>query len=299
MTKIGHRLLKSLYEPELNTGIVSDMHQSLIWFSQRWSMMEYGFLTSYFLSTGVYFLGKYAQKKLRDMQEKEATEYIAQARRQFHFESNQRTCNMTGNPRQHAHPGTLRASPVCVSCDHKATGCVFAVLSMLPPLKEAIVTQLDSESLTALLRSKWVERWGFLITTSCCYFSMLVLVFSSSLCTPHNAKCLIFKAVIVFIYSLFSYFRDWMIFLNWLSITSSIDSFTSAVSSINRMLLGFFCHPNSNRERNYKFQTSASTNSWNSVVTLFGLSAVSLYVWKCSDVQTEEQMIFICVYFAA
>lgn len=72
---------------------------------------------------GVYFLGKYAQKKLRELQEKEATEYIAQARRQFHFESNQRTCNMT-------------------------------VLSMLPPLREAIVTQLNSENLTALLKTK-------------------------------------------------------------------------------------------------------------------------------------------------
>lgn len=72
---------------------------------------------------GVYFLGKYAQKKLRELQEREATEYIAQARRQFHFESNQRTCNMT-------------------------------VLSMLPPLREAIVTQLNSESLTALLKTK-------------------------------------------------------------------------------------------------------------------------------------------------
>lgn len=48
------------------------------------------------LATGVYFLGHYAQKKLRQLQEKEAAEYIAQARRQFHFESNQRTCNMTG-----------------------------------------------------------------------------------------------------------------------------------------------------------------------------------------------------------
>lgn len=72
---------------------------------------------------GVYFLGKYAQKKIRDIQEREATEYIAQARRQFHFESNQRTCNMT-------------------------------VLSMLPPLREAIVNQLNSESLTALLKTK-------------------------------------------------------------------------------------------------------------------------------------------------
>ncbi|KAM9356004.1 peroxisomal biogenesis factor 3 [Pholidichthys leucotaenia] len=72
---------------------------------------------------GVYLVGKYAQKKFREIQEKEATEYIAQARRQFHFESNQRTCNMT-------------------------------VLSMLPPLKEAIVNQLNSESLTVLLKTK-------------------------------------------------------------------------------------------------------------------------------------------------
>uniref|UniRef100_A0A3B5PQ11 Peroxisomal biogenesis factor 3 n=1 Tax=Xiphophorus maculatus TaxID=8083 RepID=A0A3B5PQ11_XIPMA len=72
---------------------------------------------------GVYLLGKYAQKKIKEVQEKEASEYIAQARRQFHFESNQRTCNMT-------------------------------VLSMLPPLREAIVTQLNSESLTVMLKTK-------------------------------------------------------------------------------------------------------------------------------------------------
>ncbi|XP_048392124.2 peroxisomal biogenesis factor 3 isoform X1 [Stegostoma tigrinum] len=72
---------------------------------------------------GVYLLGKYAQKKLRDLQEREAAEYIAQARRQYHFESNQRTCNMT-------------------------------VLSMLPNLREAIVQQLNSESLTGLLKNR-------------------------------------------------------------------------------------------------------------------------------------------------
>lgn len=49
------------------------------------------------LTPGVYLLGKYAQRKLQEMQEREAAEYIAQARRQFHFESNQRTCNMTGS----------------------------------------------------------------------------------------------------------------------------------------------------------------------------------------------------------
>lgn len=72
---------------------------------------------------GVYLLGKYAQRKIQEMQEREAAEYIAQARRQFHFESNQRTCNMT-------------------------------VLSMLPTLREAIIHHLNSESLTALLKTK-------------------------------------------------------------------------------------------------------------------------------------------------
>ncbi|XP_058470372.1 peroxisomal biogenesis factor 3 [Solea solea] len=98
---------------------------------------------------GVYFLGKYAQKKLRELQEKEATEYIAQARRQFHFESNQRTCNMT-------------------------------VLSMLPPLKEAIVNQLNSESLTALLKTKpanKLEIWEDLKILS--FTRTLVAVYST------------------------------------------------------------------------------------------------------------------------
>ncbi|KAL0967449.1 hypothetical protein UPYG_G00252380 [Umbra pygmaea] len=72
---------------------------------------------------GVYFLGKYAQKKIREMQENEASVYIAQARRQFHFESNQRTCNMT-------------------------------VLSMLPTLRESIIHHLNSENLTTLLKTK-------------------------------------------------------------------------------------------------------------------------------------------------
>uniref|UniRef100_A0A8C5WCV9 Peroxisomal biogenesis factor 3 n=1 Tax=Leptobrachium leishanense TaxID=445787 RepID=A0A8C5WCV9_9ANUR len=80
---------------------------------------------------GVYILGKYAQKKIREIQEREAAEYIAQARRQYHFESNQRTCNMT-------------------------------VLSMLPTLKEALMQQLNSETLTSLLKSRpnnKIEIW--------------------------------------------------------------------------------------------------------------------------------------------
>ncbi|XP_040285182.1 peroxisomal biogenesis factor 3 [Bufo bufo] len=80
---------------------------------------------------GVYILGKYAQRKIREIQEREAADYIAQARRQYHFESNQRTCNMT-------------------------------VLSMLPTLREALMHQLNSESLTSLLKnrpSNKIEIW--------------------------------------------------------------------------------------------------------------------------------------------
>uniref|UniRef100_A0A8C6TT59 Peroxisomal biogenesis factor 3 n=1 Tax=Neogobius melanostomus TaxID=47308 RepID=A0A8C6TT59_9GOBI len=95
-------------------------------FSSTWNFLKRHkrkFIFAGAVVGGVYFLGKYAQKKIREIQEREANEYIAQARRQFHFESNQRTCNMT-------------------------------VLSMLPSLKEAIATQLNSESLTALLKTK-------------------------------------------------------------------------------------------------------------------------------------------------
>ncbi|XP_056283510.1 peroxisomal biogenesis factor 3 [Pseudoliparis swirei] len=95
-------------------------------FSSVWSFIKRHkrkFIFTGVVVGGVYVLGKYAQKKMGEFQENEATEYIAQARRQFHFESNQRTCNMT-------------------------------VLSMLPPLKEAVVNQLNSESLTALLKAK-------------------------------------------------------------------------------------------------------------------------------------------------
>ena len=80
---------------------------------------------------GVYFLSKYARKKLQEIQEREATECLNQARRQHHFDSNQRTCNMT-------------------------------VLSMLPSLREALSRQLNTEELTTLLKDKpanKVEIW--------------------------------------------------------------------------------------------------------------------------------------------
>ncbi|NXM98962.1 PEX3 factor, partial [Sylvia borin] len=87
-----------------------------------------------YFSVGVYLLGKYGQKKIREIQEREAAEYIAQARRQYHFESNQRTCNMTG----FVVPFFL----------------LITVLSMLPTLRDALMHQLNSESLTSLLKNR-------------------------------------------------------------------------------------------------------------------------------------------------
>lgn len=83
-----------------------------------------------------------------EVQEKEATKCIAQARRQFHFESNQRTCNMTGR--------SLNRGLVKKEAEFRLVSqfLCFTVLSMLPSLREAIVTQLNSESLTALLKAK-------------------------------------------------------------------------------------------------------------------------------------------------
>lgn len=72
---------------------------------------------------GVLVLARVARRKLLELQEREADAYITHARRVHHFESNQRTCNMT-------------------------------VLSMLPTLRDNITKQLDCESLTAALRAR-------------------------------------------------------------------------------------------------------------------------------------------------
>uniref|UniRef100_A0A8C4R763 Peroxisomal biogenesis factor 3 n=1 Tax=Eptatretus burgeri TaxID=7764 RepID=A0A8C4R763_EPTBU len=67
--------------------------------------------------------GELWQRKLVELQEQEATELLAQLRRQHHFENSQRTC-------------------------------ISTVLSMIPSLRKSIVQQLESESLTAVLKSK-------------------------------------------------------------------------------------------------------------------------------------------------
>lgn len=80
---------------------------------------------------GAVWLSRYARRRLREFQEKEATECLAHIRRQHHFDSNQRTCNST-------------------------------VLSVLPCLREALCQKLNTERLTDQLRSRpsnKVEIW--------------------------------------------------------------------------------------------------------------------------------------------
>lgn len=72
---------------------------------------------------GVFAIGKYVQWKVKELQDKETADCLAHARRQHHFDSNQRTCNTT-------------------------------VLSMLPSLREAIMKLLDTEALTCQLKNR-------------------------------------------------------------------------------------------------------------------------------------------------
>ncbi|KAJ4452320.1 peroxisomal biogenesis factor 3 [Periplaneta americana] len=64
---------------------------------------------------------RYAQKKLRQWQERETKEFLERARRQQHFESTERTCNQTA-------------------------------LSLAPTVREAVSRALDTEALVARLR---------------------------------------------------------------------------------------------------------------------------------------------------
>ncbi|XP_052774979.1 peroxisomal biogenesis factor 3-like isoform X2 [Mya arenaria] len=80
---------------------------------------------------GGHHLYRYVSNQLKEFQEKETADCLEQARRQHHFDSNQRTCNMT-------------------------------VLSMLPTLREKLVALLNTERITELLKSNpqnKLEHW--------------------------------------------------------------------------------------------------------------------------------------------
>ncbi|XP_072045129.1 LOW QUALITY PROTEIN: peroxisomal biogenesis factor 3-like [Amphiura filiformis] len=113
------------------------------------------FIVAGVVTGGAVLLWKYAEWKLDEWREKEAAECLAMARRQHHFDSNQRTCNLT-------------------------------VLSMLPKLKETLLELLDSEKLIAELKSRpenKVAIWNelkitcFCRTVTCVYSTVLLVVF--------------------------------------------------------------------------------------------------------------------------
>lgn len=113
------------------------------------------FLFAGVLIGGAVVLGRYAQRKLLEYQDREAAEYLANFRRQHHFESNQRNCNTT-------------------------------VLSLLPRLRELLCRLLNSEELTSQLRarpSNKLELWeqlkilSFTRTITAVYSSTMLAVY--------------------------------------------------------------------------------------------------------------------------
>jgi peroxin-3 len=104
---------------------------------------------------GAYALGKLAQWKLSDWYETQHVEFLAQSKKQLHFDGNQKTCNTT-------------------------------FYSLLPSLQDAIFEQLDSEAITEKLKNKpsdklllWEELkiLSFTRTVTAIYATSLLAVF--------------------------------------------------------------------------------------------------------------------------
>ena len=104
---------------------------------------------------GVYLVGRYARWRLAEWQREQEMEYVEQARKQHHFESNLRTCTVT-------------------------------FFSLVPSLREALMEKLNCESITARLREKpanKLELWeelkilSFTRTLTSIYSSCMLFVF--------------------------------------------------------------------------------------------------------------------------
>lgn len=85
------------------------------------------FIVGGILIGGAVIATQYAQKKLREWQERETKEFLEQTRRRHHFESTERTCNQT-------------------------------ILSLAPTVREAIIKSLDTEDLVIKLRSSPTDK---------------------------------------------------------------------------------------------------------------------------------------------
>ena len=104
---------------------------------------------------GSYAFYRYVKWRIVEWQRQQENAYLAQARKQHHFESNQRTCSIT-------------------------------LFSLLPSLKDALLQRLNCEAITAKLREKpsnKLELWGslkllsFTRTVSAIYSSCFLFVF--------------------------------------------------------------------------------------------------------------------------
>ena len=104
---------------------------------------------------GSYLLGKYAKWRFTEWQRRQEMEYVEQARKQHHFESNLRTCSVT-------------------------------LFSLVPSLRDALMEKLNCEAITAKLRdrpSNKLELWeelkvlSFTRTVASIYSSCMLFVF--------------------------------------------------------------------------------------------------------------------------
>ena len=104
---------------------------------------------------GVYLLGRYARWRFAEWQRQQEMEYVEQARKQHHFESNLRTCTIT-------------------------------FYSLVPSLRDSLMEKLNCEAITAKLRerpSNKLELWeqlkvlSFTRTVASVYSSCMLFVF--------------------------------------------------------------------------------------------------------------------------
>lgn len=104
---------------------------------------------------GVYLLSRYARWRFAEWQRQQEMEYVEQARKQHHFESNQRTCTIT-------------------------------LFSLVPNLRDALMEKLNCEAITGKLRerpSNKLELWeqlkvlSFTRTIASVYSSCMLFVF--------------------------------------------------------------------------------------------------------------------------
>ena len=104
---------------------------------------------------GVYLVGRYAKWRFAEWQRQQEMEYVEQARKQHHFESNLRTCTIT-------------------------------FYSLVPSLRDALMEKLNCEAITAKLRERpanKLELWeqlkvlSFSRTVASIYSSCMLFVF--------------------------------------------------------------------------------------------------------------------------